>query len=98
MSVGEEEEREEGVVTALKEKCKGALHSRVCEKCKKALGSMRVHEHGKSNSQSVLSADLSRPRPEALGIADTYLFVAVFHPEKTNLPFRERASKQNSKG
>eukprot|EP00975_Prorocentrum_lima_P024500 5150935-Prorocentrum_lima.AAC.1 len=67
MSVGEEEETGEGVVTALREKCTGDLHSRGCEKCKKALGHMRVHQHGKSNSQSVLSADLSGPHPKAVG-------------------------------
>eukprot|EP00975_Prorocentrum_lima_P036912 7768843-Prorocentrum_lima.AAC.1 len=39
---GEEEEKG---VTALKEKCKGYLHTRGCEKCKNALGHMRVHTH-----------------------------------------------------
>eukprot|EP00975_Prorocentrum_lima_P007197 1545842-Prorocentrum_lima.AAC.1 len=48
---------------------------------------MRVHKHGKSTSQSVLRADLSGPHPNAVGTDHTYLFVAVFHTEKTNLPF-----------
>eukprot|EP00975_Prorocentrum_lima_P012896 2735718-Prorocentrum_lima.AAC.1 len=48
---------------------------------------MRVHKHGKISSQSVLSADLSGPHPKAVGTAYTYLLVAVFHTEKTNLPF-----------
>eukprot|EP00975_Prorocentrum_lima_P069118 12924352-Prorocentrum_lima.AAC.1 len=59
---------------------------------------MRVHKPGKSNSPSVLSADLSGPHPKAVGIGYTYLFVAVFHMEKTNLPFCESASKQSGKG
>eukprot|EP00975_Prorocentrum_lima_P065087 12901359-Prorocentrum_lima.AAC.1 len=47
----------------------------MCERCKKALGHMRV------------SADLSGPHPKAVGTAYTYLCVAVFHTEKkTNLP------------
>eukprot|EP00975_Prorocentrum_lima_P033578 7046973-Prorocentrum_lima.AAC.1 len=48
---------------------------------------MRVHKRGKSTSQTVLSADLSGPHPKAVGTTCTYLFVAVFHTEKTNLPF-----------
>eukprot|EP00975_Prorocentrum_lima_P009628 2051814-Prorocentrum_lima.AAC.1 len=51
------------------------------------MGQMRVHTNGKSNSSRVLSADLSGPRPMAIGTGYTYLFIAVFHVEKTNLPF-----------
>eukprot|EP00975_Prorocentrum_lima_P018244 3844604-Prorocentrum_lima.AAC.1 len=59
---------------------------------------MRAHTHGKSNPQRVLSADLSGPHPKAVGIAYTYLFVAVFHTEKTNLPFvRGLQTKQQRK-
>eukprot|EP00975_Prorocentrum_lima_P023189 4877979-Prorocentrum_lima.AAC.1 len=61
------------------------------------MGHMRVHKHGRGNSSSVLSADLSGPRPKVVGTGYTYLFVAVLHTEKTNLPFRKRASTQNSK-
>eukprot|EP00975_Prorocentrum_lima_P018338 3863101-Prorocentrum_lima.AAC.1 len=60
----------------MKEKCRGDLHTRGCEKCKKALGQMRVHKHGNNNSQSVLSADLGGPHPKAVGTGYTYLFVA----------------------
>eukprot|EP00975_Prorocentrum_lima_P041153 8648440-Prorocentrum_lima.AAC.1 len=48
---------------------------------------MRVHKHRKSTSQSVSSADLRGPHPKAVGTTYTYLFVAVFHIEKTNLRF-----------
>eukprot|EP00975_Prorocentrum_lima_P010626 2257713-Prorocentrum_lima.AAC.1 len=51
------------------------------------MGHMRVHKHGKSSSPSVLSADLSGPHPKAVGTGYTSLFVAVFHTEKTSLPF-----------
>eukprot|EP00975_Prorocentrum_lima_P062698 12886985-Prorocentrum_lima.AAC.1 len=44
-------EEEEGLVTALKEKCKDYLRKRGCAKCKKALGQMRGRTHGKSTSQ-----------------------------------------------
>eukprot|EP00975_Prorocentrum_lima_P011620 2473949-Prorocentrum_lima.AAC.1 len=33
----------------------------------------------RSDSQNVLSADLSGPHPKAVGTVYTYLFVAVFH-------------------
>eukprot|EP00975_Prorocentrum_lima_P036457 7669576-Prorocentrum_lima.AAC.1 len=39
----------------------------------RALGHMSVHKHGKSNSQSVLSAD-GGPHPKAVGTAYTNLF------------------------
>eukprot|EP00975_Prorocentrum_lima_P051512 10788108-Prorocentrum_lima.AAC.1 len=40
------------------EMCIRDRNRRGCEtKCKKALGHMRVHKHGQSNSSSVLSAD-----------------------------------------
>eukprot|EP00975_Prorocentrum_lima_P022468 4726442-Prorocentrum_lima.AAC.1 len=51
------------------------------------MGHMRVHKHGNRNSSSVLSADLSGPRPVAIGTMYTYLFVAVFHVGTSNLPF-----------
>eukprot|EP00975_Prorocentrum_lima_P026302 5529239-Prorocentrum_lima.AAC.1 len=53
----------DGVLEAMKERCKGDLHQRGCMKCKKALGRMRIHHHGKKNSTCVLSADLSGPHP-----------------------------------
>eukprot|EP00975_Prorocentrum_lima_P012436 2636739-Prorocentrum_lima.AAC.1 len=59
---GDEEQR---VVEALRDKCRGDLHKRGRDKYKKAMGHMRVHKHWKSNSQSVLSADLSGPHPKA---------------------------------
>eukprot|EP00975_Prorocentrum_lima_P021566 4545560-Prorocentrum_lima.AAC.1 len=68
-----------GFVTALKEKCKGDLHKRGRAQCKKASGQMRVHKHGSSTSQSVLSADLSGPNPNAVATTYTYLFVAVLY-------------------
>eukprot|EP00975_Prorocentrum_lima_P020173 4246234-Prorocentrum_lima.AAC.1 len=45
MSLGGGEEKE-GLVEAMREKCRGDLHTRGCEKCKKAPGQMRVHKHG----------------------------------------------------
>eukprot|EP00975_Prorocentrum_lima_P019225 4045596-Prorocentrum_lima.AAC.1 len=39
----------ERLVEAMREQCRGDLHRRGCEKCKKAMGHMRVHKHGKSN-------------------------------------------------
>eukprot|EP00975_Prorocentrum_lima_P055563 11650260-Prorocentrum_lima.AAC.1 len=61
-------EESEGLVEAMKGRCKGDLHQRRgCMKCKKALGNMRIHKHGKGNSTSVLSADLSGPHPVAIG-------------------------------
>eukprot|EP00975_Prorocentrum_lima_P071623 12938732-Prorocentrum_lima.AAC.1 len=75
MSLGGGDERE-GSVEAMEEKCRGDLHKRGCAKCKKAMGHMRVHKHGWSNSSSVLSAVLSGPRPKAVGTGYTYLFVA----------------------
>eukprot|EP00975_Prorocentrum_lima_P052320 10961833-Prorocentrum_lima.AAC.1 len=51
------------------------------------MGQMRIHKHGKSNSTSVWSADLSGPHPVAVGTRYAYLFVAVFHVGSTNLPF-----------
>eukprot|EP00975_Prorocentrum_lima_P005186 1125337-Prorocentrum_lima.AAC.1 len=71
----------------MREKCRGDLHTRGCEKCTRALGYMRAHRHGKSNSQSVWCADLSGPHSKAVGTGYTYIFVAVFHTEKTNLLF-----------
>eukprot|EP00975_Prorocentrum_lima_P000884 186026-Prorocentrum_lima.AAC.1 len=56
---------EEGLAAALEENCRGDLHKRGREQCKKAFGQMRVHKHGKSTSQSVLSADLSGPHQKA---------------------------------
>eukprot|EP00975_Prorocentrum_lima_P008805 1877916-Prorocentrum_lima.AAC.1 len=57
---------QEGIITALKEKCQGDIHTRGCEKCRKALGHMRNHHHGKSTSTNVLSADLSGPHSKAI--------------------------------
>eukprot|EP00975_Prorocentrum_lima_P066760 12911046-Prorocentrum_lima.AAC.1 len=62
MKLGGKEESE-GLVEAMKERCKGDLHQRGCMKCKKALRNMRMHKHGKINSTNVLSADLSGPHP-----------------------------------
>eukprot|EP00975_Prorocentrum_lima_P010918 2320919-Prorocentrum_lima.AAC.1 len=59
-------EGEEGLVAALKEKCRGDLHTRGGDQCKKAVGQLRVHKHGKHHSQSVWSADLSGP-PKSSG-------------------------------
>eukprot|EP00975_Prorocentrum_lima_P066001 12906713-Prorocentrum_lima.AAC.1 len=58
---------EEGLAEAMREKCRGDLHTRGCDKCKKAMGQMRVHKHGTSNSQSVLKVDLSGPHPKRSG-------------------------------
>eukprot|EP00975_Prorocentrum_lima_P001924 418017-Prorocentrum_lima.AAC.1 len=69
---------DEAVVSAMssgKRSAWGDLHKRGGEKCKKAFGQMRVHGHVKSNSSSVLIADLSGPRPKAVGTGYTYLFV-----------------------
>eukprot|EP00975_Prorocentrum_lima_P003671 800909-Prorocentrum_lima.AAC.1 len=66
MSLGGVDE-EDGLVEAMQEKCWGDLHARGCEQCKNALGHMRVHTHGKNNTHSVLSADLSGPHPNAVG-------------------------------
>ena len=71
-------EKEE-VVPELKEKCTWDTHQRNCPKCKKAIGMMRPHHKNKSNSQNVLSCDLSGPHPAAIGPKYTYLLVAVFH-------------------
>eukprot|EP00975_Prorocentrum_lima_P018902 3982491-Prorocentrum_lima.AAC.1 len=60
----------------MEERCKGDLHQRGCAKCKKALGNMRVHRQGKSNSTCVLSADLSGPHLVTIGTKYVYLFVA----------------------
>ena len=77
------------VLESLRDKCKIDMHTRTCEKCRKALGQMRVHAHAKSESRNVLSADLSGPHPEAIGTKFKYLFVAVFNAGKPgeNLPF-----------
>eukprot|EP00975_Prorocentrum_lima_P067325 12914163-Prorocentrum_lima.AAC.1 len=58
----------------MEEKCKSDLHGRGCDTCKKALGHMSVRKPGKSNSSSVLSAELSGPHPKAVGTGCTYLF------------------------
>eukprot|EP00975_Prorocentrum_lima_P042270 8882381-Prorocentrum_lima.AAC.1 len=71
----------------MKERCRGDLHQRGCDKCKRAMGHMRVHKHGTSNSPNVLSADLSGPHPVAIGTRYAYLLVAVFRVGSTNLPF-----------
>eukprot|EP00975_Prorocentrum_lima_P032351 6792620-Prorocentrum_lima.AAC.1 len=41
-------EIQEAIATALKKRCQGDIRTRGCEKCRKALGHMRIHHYGKS--------------------------------------------------
>ena len=53
------------------------------------MGLRRPHKHGQSESQNVLSADLSGPHPEAVGTKFKYMLVAVFNAGEygKDLPF-----------
>ena len=76
-------------IESLKTKCKIDMHTRTCKKCRKAMGHMRTHTHGKSEPNNVLSADLSGPHPEAVGTKFAYMCVAVFNAGRPgeHLPF-----------
>ena len=57
----------------------GDKHDKECKRCRQALGMRRPHYHCQSTSETVLSADLSGPHPEAIGTTFRYMLVAVFN-------------------